>query len=180
MWDKVFRHVETLFVQGRNLYLAGLLLIVQGLFTSRQPIAGLQGTGFYLGRIKFPDVERPYSWCHYFLADWRRRRWSFLRLRSKKKLTGSEMKRKCWWTNHWKPMKIYYHRNQSNQLAISYFTRIVLRWAFFRLFFFFILSTDKVLQKPTKPISYFLFYTHSTEVSFFSTIYFTSTIYQKI
>ena len=24
---KVFRHVETLFVQGRNLYLAGLLLV---------------------------------------------------------------------------------------------------------------------------------------------------------
>ena len=50
---KAFRHVETLFVQGRNLYLAGLILVLQGLFTFRQPIAGLQGTDFYLGRIKF-------------------------------------------------------------------------------------------------------------------------------
>ena len=37
------------------------------------------------------------------------------------------------------------------------------------------LETDEDIlsQKPVKPISYFLFYTHSTEVSFFSTIYFT-------
>ena len=59
--NKTFRHVDTLFVQGRNLYLAGLLLVIQGLFTFRQPIAGLQGTDFYLGRIKFLHVERPYS-----------------------------------------------------------------------------------------------------------------------
>ena len=57
---KAFRHVETLFVQGRNLYLADLLLVIQGLFTFRQPIAGLQGTDFYLGRINFLHVERPY------------------------------------------------------------------------------------------------------------------------
>ena len=42
--NKVFRHVETSFVQGRNLYLVGLLLVIQGLFTFRQPIAGLQST----------------------------------------------------------------------------------------------------------------------------------------
>ena len=46
---KAFRHVETLFIKGRNLHLAGLLLVILGLFTFRQPIAGLQGTGFYLG-----------------------------------------------------------------------------------------------------------------------------------
>ena len=57
---KAFRRVETLFVHGRNLYLAGLLLDIQGLFTFRQPIASLQGTGFYLGWIKFVHVERPY------------------------------------------------------------------------------------------------------------------------
>ena len=45
---KAFRHVEPLFVQGRNLYPAGLLLVLQGLLTFRQPIAGLQGTDFYL------------------------------------------------------------------------------------------------------------------------------------
>ena len=38
------------------MYLAGLLLVIQGLFTFRQPIAGLQGTDFYLGRIKFLHV----------------------------------------------------------------------------------------------------------------------------
>ena len=43
---KVFRHVETSFVQGRNLYLAGLLLVIQGLFTFRKPIPGLLGTRF--------------------------------------------------------------------------------------------------------------------------------------
>ena len=48
---KAFRHVETLFVQGRNLYLSSLLLDAQGLFTFRQPIARLQGTDFYLGLI---------------------------------------------------------------------------------------------------------------------------------
>ena len=45
--NKAFWHVETLFVQG-NLYLAGLLLVIQGLFTFRQPIASLLGTDFYL------------------------------------------------------------------------------------------------------------------------------------
>ena len=39
--NKAFRHVQTLFVHGRNLYLAGLLLVIQRLFTFRQPIAGL-------------------------------------------------------------------------------------------------------------------------------------------
>jgi len=34
--NKAFRHVETSFVHGRNLYLAGLLLVIQGLFTFRQ------------------------------------------------------------------------------------------------------------------------------------------------
>ena len=58
---KAFRHVETLFFQGRNLYLAGMLLVVQVLFTFRQPIAGLQGRGFYLGWIKFVHVKRHYS-----------------------------------------------------------------------------------------------------------------------
>ena len=58
---KAFRHVETLFVQGRNLYLAGLLLVVHGLSTFRQTIAGLQGPEFYLGRIKFIQVEWPYE-----------------------------------------------------------------------------------------------------------------------
>ena len=48
---KAFRHVETSFVQGRNLYLAGLLLVIQDIFTLRQPIAGLLGTGFFLERI---------------------------------------------------------------------------------------------------------------------------------
>ena len=52
--------MQTLLVQGRNLYLAGLLLALQGLFTFRQPIAGLQETDFYLGRIKFLHVEKPY------------------------------------------------------------------------------------------------------------------------
>ena len=56
---KPFRHVETLFVQDRNLNLAGLQLVIQGLFTFRQTIAGLQDTDFYLGRIKFLHVERP-------------------------------------------------------------------------------------------------------------------------
>ena len=32
---------------------------MQGLFTFRQSIAGLQGTDLYLGRIKFLHVERP-------------------------------------------------------------------------------------------------------------------------
>ena len=41
--------------------LAGLLLVIQGLFTSRQRIAGLQGTDFYFEQIKFIHVERPYS-----------------------------------------------------------------------------------------------------------------------
>ena len=59
-YNKAFRHVETLFVQGRNLYLAGLLLVTQDLFTFRQPIADLQGSDIYLGRIKFLHVERPY------------------------------------------------------------------------------------------------------------------------
>ena len=62
--NKAFRRVETLFVQGRNLYLAGLLLVVQGLFTFRQPIADLQGTSFYLGRINFLHVKRPYNTLH--------------------------------------------------------------------------------------------------------------------
>ena len=62
---KAFRHVETLFVQGRNLNLA--LLVIKRLFTFRQPIpiAGLQGTDFYLGRIKFIHIERPYSVMFY-------------------------------------------------------------------------------------------------------------------
>ena len=60
-FNKGFRHVETLFFQGRNLYLAGLLLVMQGLFTFRQPIAGLQVTSFYLGGTKCLHVERPYS-----------------------------------------------------------------------------------------------------------------------
>ena len=47
--------------KGRNMYLAGLLLFIQGLFTFRQPIAGLQGSDFYLGRIKFLRVQRPYT-----------------------------------------------------------------------------------------------------------------------
>ena len=59
--NKVFRHVEILFIQGIHLYLAGLLLVMQGLFTFRQPIASLQGTDFYLGRIMFLHVERPYT-----------------------------------------------------------------------------------------------------------------------
>ena len=46
---KAFRRVETLFIQGRNLYLAGLLLVKQGLFTFHQPMAGLQDVGLYLG-----------------------------------------------------------------------------------------------------------------------------------
>ena len=58
---KAFRHVETLFVQGRNLYLAGLLLVIQGLFTFCQPIAGLQCTDLYLEPVKFLHVERPYE-----------------------------------------------------------------------------------------------------------------------
>ena len=58
---EAFRHVETLFVQGRNLYLAGLLLDIQGLFTFRQPIVSLQGTDLYLERIKFLHVERLYQ-----------------------------------------------------------------------------------------------------------------------
>ena len=58
--NKAFRHVETLFIQGRNLYFVGLLLVIHGLFTFRQLIAGLQGTSFYLGQIKFLHVERPY------------------------------------------------------------------------------------------------------------------------
>jgi len=62
---KAFRHIETLFVQGRNLHLAGLLLVIQGLFTFRQPIAGLQGTDFYPGQIKFPHVETPYSFAYF-------------------------------------------------------------------------------------------------------------------
>ena len=60
--NKVFRHVETLFVQGRNLYPAGLLLVIKGLFTFRQPVAGLQSTDLYLGRIKLLHVERPYTY----------------------------------------------------------------------------------------------------------------------
>ena len=42
-------------------YQAGLLLVMQGLFIFCQPIAGLLGTGFYLGRIEFLHVERPYK-----------------------------------------------------------------------------------------------------------------------
>ena len=61
---KAFRHVETLLIQSRNLYLAGLPLVIQALFTLRQPVAGLQGTGFYLGRIEFLHVERPYRKSH--------------------------------------------------------------------------------------------------------------------
>jgi len=36
-------------------------LVIQGLFTFRQSIAGLKGTDFYLGQIKFLRVERPYT-----------------------------------------------------------------------------------------------------------------------
>ena len=57
--NKAFQRVETLFVQGRNLYLAGVLLVKQNLFTFCQLIVGLQSTDFYLGRIKFLHVERP-------------------------------------------------------------------------------------------------------------------------
>ena len=35
---RAFRHVKTLFVPGRNLYPAGLLLVIQGLFILRQRI----------------------------------------------------------------------------------------------------------------------------------------------
>ena len=59
MGNKAFRPLSTLFVQGENLYPASLLLVIQGLFTFRQPITGMQGTDFYLGRIKFLHVERP-------------------------------------------------------------------------------------------------------------------------
>ena len=59
---KAFRHVETLIVKGRNLYLAGLLLVggkwINPVYVL--PIAGLQGTDLYLERIKFVHVERPY------------------------------------------------------------------------------------------------------------------------
>ena len=40
-----FRHVET-FVQGRNLVPSRLVMGYQGLFTFRQPIAGLIGARF--------------------------------------------------------------------------------------------------------------------------------------
>ena len=67
---KAFRRVETLFVQPRYTFVQGTysytffirprytcrnilpsrpVIGYQGLFTFRQPIAGLQGTGFYLG-----------------------------------------------------------------------------------------------------------------------------------
>jgi len=44
--NKAFRHVETLFVQGRNLVPSRPFIGSRGLFTFRQPIAGLLGTRF--------------------------------------------------------------------------------------------------------------------------------------
>ena len=58
---KAFRHIETLFVQGINLYLTGLLLVTQVLFTFRQPIAGLQGTDFSLRLTNSLHFERLYT-----------------------------------------------------------------------------------------------------------------------
>ena len=44
--NKALLHVETLFVQGRNLLPSMPAIGWRGLFTSRQPIAGLLGTRF--------------------------------------------------------------------------------------------------------------------------------------
>ena len=60
---KSFRHVETLFVLGRNLYLAGLLLVIQGLFTFSQSITSLQGTDFNLIlyiRLKYSPFDKSF------------------------------------------------------------------------------------------------------------------------
>ena len=49
-----------------TLYQAGLPLVMQGLFTFRQPIAGLQGTGFYLCTKKVSTCRKAlyesYEW----------------------------------------------------------------------------------------------------------------------
>ena len=55
--NKTFRHVETLFVQSRNLVTSRPVIGSQSLFTFHQSIAGLLGTGL----IKFLYVERPYA-----------------------------------------------------------------------------------------------------------------------
>ena len=62
---KAFRHVETLFAQYRNLVPSRPGIGWRGLFTFRQLIGGLQGTGLHLGRIKFLHVEMPYVWQSY-------------------------------------------------------------------------------------------------------------------
>ena len=44
--NMAFRHVETLFVQGRNLVPSRPAIGWRDLFTLRQPIAGVLGTSF--------------------------------------------------------------------------------------------------------------------------------------
>ena len=65
---KAFWRVETLFIQGRNLVPSRPAIGWWGLFTFRQPIAGLLGIvqGFYLIRIKFLHVKMPYG----FFSKW--------------------------------------------------------------------------------------------------------------
>jgi len=59
---KAFRNVEIYSskVETCTLHACYWLMVIQGLLTFHQPIAGLQGTGFYLGWIKFLYVEMPY------------------------------------------------------------------------------------------------------------------------